>query len=135
MKILIKYPSFLVILVVLIFVGCENKKDTEPNPPTDDQLIIENWSIEKITLGGQELTSTSYSIKFNAGNTFDFNTPGVPGLAQKGNWVYQQSSKTIRLNGDTDLVVDKITEANFSFTYTYKNHKMGAVEVKFTLKK
>ena len=115
--------------------ACKKDKDTEPDPPTADQLIVENWNIQRITLGGQEMTSTTYSIKFKADGNFTFNTPAVPGLAQTGTWVYQASPKIIKLNNDTDLVVDKITETDFSFTYTYKNHKMGTVEVKFTLKK
>lgn len=128
-------------LLLLVLSACGNDEDTKPKPDpespvkTDEQLIAESWKVGTITLGGQELTSTSYSIKFNGDSTFVFNTPAVPGLAQNGKWVYLKSSKIIRLNDDTDLVVDKITETDFSFTYTYKNHKMGTVEVKFTLKK
>ena len=129
------------ILLLLVLFACGSDEDTKPTPDpeppvkSDEKLIAENWNIGKITMAGQELTSTTYSIKFNADGNFTFNTPAVPGLPQTGKWVYQNSSKIIRLNDDTDLVVDKITETDFSFTYTYKNHKMGTVEVKFTLKK
>lgn len=140
----IKNLSFIACLLLLVALSaCGSDEDTKPKPDpkpdpvtkTATDLIAESWNIGKITLGGQELTSTSYSIKFNADRTFTFNTPAVPGLAQTGKWVYQESSKTIRLNDDTDLVVDQISETGFNFTYTYANHKMGTVEVKFTLKK
>lgn len=127
--------------MLVTLVACKKDDDPKPNPDpeppvkTSEQLIVENWNIGTIILGGQELTSTSYSIKFNADKTFTFNTPAVPGLAQAGTWVYQAAPKVIRLNNHTDLVIDQITETDFRFTYTYKNHKMGTVEVKFTLKK
>lgn len=117
--------------------ACKKDKDKDPDSAVkaDEDLIAENWNIGKITMAGQELTSTAYSIKFNADGNFTFNTPGVPGLPQSGTWVYQASPKVIKLSNDTELMVDEITATDFRFTYTYKNHKMGTVEVKFTLKK
>src|SRR5690606_13153304 len=128
----LRFKTFFFLLLVLM--SCK-EDDPKPDPIDKEELIVENWNIGPITLGGQGLTSTTYSIKFNADGSFTFNPPGVPGLPQTGTWIYQASPEVIKLNNDTDLVVDEITPTDFRFTYTYKNHKMGTVEVKFTLKK
>lgn len=130
-----KYKSILALLIFLSIMGC--KDDDKPNQDstvTEESLITNNWRVNSVTRDGQLLSSTSFKIEFKANKSYEFNTSEVPGFPQGGNWVYQPSTKTIKLDGSTDLrVIGTITQNSFKFEYTYYNHKMGEVKVEFSL--
>lgn len=124
--------------MVITVIACKGDdpkpKDTTPDKSVE-QLLAQDWTVDKVTYNEQDVSPASFSIKFNINETFEFDTPAVPGLPQSGNWKYIASNKVIRLNNQTDLVVlGQITERSLEFKYTYTNHKMGDVSVVFALK-
>src|SRR5690554_6031487 len=110
-----------IFLLVLAFVAC---KDDDPTPDpvkTEVELITQAWTVGKVVYNGQDIPADSFSMKFNENNTFQFNTPSIPGLPQQGDWQYLNPGKIIQLDNEINLlVVGQITAGSLDFDYTYK---------------
>jgi len=125
-----------IVTLFLTVVACD-EEDPQPDPQvpkTPEQLIAGPWRVVTVVRADQLMNAASFRIGFRTGGTFDFTTSDVPGFPQAGNWVYQASTKVIKLDGVIDLkVIGEITASKFEFEYVYTNHKMGNVVVLFTL--
>lgn len=125
------------LLLPLLF-GCGGgEDDPKPNPdpgPSRQELVARERGVSTVSFDGQQVAAGSYTIRFHPGGTFEFNTPGIPGLPQSGDWSLNPGGTLIILNGSVELqIIGELTPTRFVFEYTYTNHKMGEVKVRFTL--
>lgn len=130
-----RYYGILILLVLMqVLYACgEDEPDDRQPEPTKQELIAKSRNKVSVLYDGQPMTGDSFAISFLTAGTFTFNTPGVPDLPQSGNWALNSGGTLITLNGNTELSVITLTAARFVFEYTYTNHKMGSVKVRFTL--
>lgn len=139
MKLLQKYTG-LIGLFLMLFAASSCGDDPQPDPapppqPKDPhELITQQWKVASVTKGGETIISNSFTIVFKADKTYEFETLEIPGFPARGSWEHIASGNIIRLDGETDLdIIGQLTETSFVFEYTYTNHKMGEVKVRFTL--
>ncbi|MDN3671131.1 hypothetical protein QWY93_17600 [Echinicola jeungdonensis] len=127
----------LVLLILFSLSSCG--KDGNGNPqqtdPTDEELIVRDWNLVSVTSNGMGINSNGFSIKFNKGGTFNFNTPGIPELPQSGTWVLTNSGNVIMLNGNVELEVGVLNVNRFVFDHSNTNFKEGNVTTEFVLEK
>lgn len=128
------YPTMALLIMVQALYACKGSEpeDTQPTP-TQQELIAKTRNSVSVLYNGQPMTGETFAISFLTAGSFTFNTPGVPGLPQSGNWTLNPGGTLITLNGDTALNIITLTASRFVFEYVYTNHKMGDVKVRFTL--
>jgi len=129
-----RYGSITLFLMILTLYSCgkDDAEDKQP-APTKQELIQKEWNLVSVVYDGQPMMGETFMIRFLTDGTFNFNTPGVPDLPQSGNWALNTGGTLITLNGNTELRVTTLTQTRFVFEYDYTNHKMGSVNVRFTL--
>lgn len=123
-------PAISLLFICFLLSFCGEKTAPEP---TKEELLAKNWQIVSVTANGQTINSSGFSIQFQTGGNFSFNTPGIPDLPQSGTWTLNSTGNMITLNGTIQLPVRTLTSSRLMFDYVYTNHKEGNVTVQFVL--
>src|SRR5690554_987864 len=105
------YGSLILFLMIQTLYSCgkDDADDTQP-APTKQELIQKERNLVSVVYDGQPMTGETFMIRFSTGGTFNFNTPGVPGLPQSGNWTLNTGGTVIMLNEGTELRVTSLTQ-------------------------
>jgi hypothetical protein len=132
MKAAVKFIKYCFGFILLggLLTFCGEKSDPEPSK---EELLTKSRSVVSVSVNGQQINSSGFSVNFQNGGNFSMNTPGIPGLPQSGSWQLNEAGNVITLSGSTTLQVRTLTAARFVFEYQYTNHKEGTVTVQFTL--
>ncbi|EON76338.1 hypothetical protein ADIS_3466 [Lunatimonas lonarensis] len=86
-----------------------------------------------VTFNNQSANVSQFSVKFEANKSFSFTTEGLTGFPQSGTWALNVNETVIILNGTIELPIETLTSTRFGFKYSYKNHKEGNVDVRFSM--
>ena len=126
----------LVMLCIMVFASCGEKEKPSPPAPkplTNEEIVSQNWKLDKVTFNGQSENVAPYTMIFRANKTFSFTIPAIHNLPTSGTWaLIDQTNKEIILNNTTKLKANPLTENLMVLEYNYKNHKEGDVAVIFT---